>query len=100
MKKMIVAMIAMVSLSAAAKTVTVTVCDGGESGQECRTVTYEVRPSTGLPPSADDQCGGDINPCAPAHYGIPGWLKDLNDMFPGGGSNYDSQVDQYQKAGG
>jgi hypothetical protein len=71
-----------VSMAASAKTVTVEVCDGGESGTICRTVTYTVRP-----PSAPvvEKCvmtvgeAGDT-PCdRPA--GVPKWLKDLNEWF-------------------
>ena len=67
--------------TASAKTVTVVVCDDG--GHEiCRKVTYEVRP-----PSAPVavQCtvvgneGGDV-PC-PTKYGVPAWLRRLNEAF-------------------
>jgi hypothetical protein len=43
MKSVIVALVALTSINAFAGYTTVTVCNGGESGQECSKVTYEVR---------------------------------------------------------
>lgn len=68
--------------SAGEKYVTVEVCDGGESGTVCRTVTYKVRPAS---PAEPVECrvvrgeAGDM-PC-PTKYGVPRWLKELNQAF-------------------
>lgn len=83
MKKLLVALSLMLSSTAmAGQYVTVEVCDGGESGTMCRTVTYRVRP-----PSKPEvvKCmvphgeAGEV-PC-PTKYGVPGWLKRLNEAF-------------------
>jgi hypothetical protein len=62
--------------------VTVEVCDGGESGTKCRTVTYRVRPPS-KPEVVKETCmigeAGE-GPC-PEVYGVPGWLKRLNEAF-------------------
>ncbi|WP_409479528.1 hypothetical protein [Pseudobdellovibrio sp. HCB154] len=50
MKSMLIAAITLASTVAFAdRYVTVTVCDRGESGQQCETVTYKERESTGVP---------------------------------------------------
>ncbi len=80
MKNVLFALVASFAINAsAAQYVTVTVCDGGESGQQCREVTYKVRP-----PSAPvkEECTiphgeAGTQPC-PKKYGVPGWLKKLN----------------------
>lgn len=83
MKKLIFALIASVSISATAATyVTVDVCDGGESGTQCRTVTYKVRPAS---TPVIEQClvpAGEAGyvPC-PTKYGVPSWLQKLNKAF-------------------
>lgn len=78
MKKMIVAAIAFAALSASAELVTVEVCNHGESGTECKVISYHQRPSTGVPADVQ-QCTGEHIPCVPTEYGVPGWLQDLND---------------------
>lgn len=50
MKSMLIAAITLASTVAFAdRYVTVTVCDRGESGQQCETVTYKQRESEGVP---------------------------------------------------
>jgi hypothetical protein len=83
MKKLLVALSLVLSSSAmAAQYVTVEVCDGGESGTMCRTVTYRVRPAS-KPQVVKETCvvgeAGE-GPC-PTAYGVPGWLKRLNEAF-------------------
>lgn len=81
MKKLILAAITVASVSASASQyVTVTVCDRGETGQQCETITYKVRESQGVPaqpynPSDEAQVQ------APAKSGVPAWLRRLNDAF-------------------
>lgn len=63
--------------------VTVKVCDSGESGMACRTVSYRVLGQN--QPVADAKClvaGGEAGevPC-PEKYGVPAWLKRLNESF-------------------
>jgi hypothetical protein len=86
MKNMIFALIASVSISAsAAQYVTVEVCDGGESGTICRTVTYKVRPASAPEVVACTVPAGEAGeageqPC-PKVTGVPSWLKKLNQAF-------------------
>lgn len=83
MKKIVFALIAAVSISAtASQYVTVQVCDGGESGTQCRTVTYKVRPASAPRVVACTIPAGEAGeqPC-PTNYGVPGWLKSLNKAF-------------------
>lgn len=83
MKKLLVALALMASSTAmAGQYVTVKVCDGGESGTECRTVTYRVREPS-KPQIVKETCSvGEAGegPC-PTKYGVPGWLKRLNQAF-------------------
>ncbi|MBC7740618.1 MAG: hypothetical protein H7061_00370 [Bdellovibrionaceae bacterium] len=76
--------IAMASLTATAATyVTVQDCTGGESGTQCRTVTYKVRNGKMVQPAHQPQGAsseGDVQ--VPTNYGIPAWLRALNDAFP------------------
>lgn len=51
MKKIIFSMIAAASLNASAKYVTVQVCNQGESGVECRTVTYKQKTPSAVAPA-------------------------------------------------
>jgi hypothetical protein len=101
MKALMVALIASVSMNAFAggRYVTVRVCDGGESGTECRTVTYKVRHGHGHAAGSYQECSAEGTPCAPAHYGIPHWLRALNDLFPGHGPS-DRNADDTMNAGG
>ena len=82
MKKLALALLLAVPMAASAKTVTVEVCDGGETGTLCRTVTYKVRPAS-KPEIVKCMVavgeGGEA-PC-PTVYGVPQWLKDLNQWF-------------------
>lgn len=80
MKSLVMAIVALASITASAKYVTVRVCDGGESGQECRTVTYKVRAHKDVAAPVEI-CTQEGTPCVPAKYGVPGWLKALNDAF-------------------
>ena len=64
------------------KLVTVTVCDGGESGTECRRVTYRVRPASAPVAEKCTTIRGEATeePC-PTRYGVPRWLRKLNEAF-------------------
>lgn len=74
MKTMIIAAITMMSVAAFAdRYVTVTVCDRGESGQQCETVTYKERESTGVPASSYNP-SNENEYQAPSEYGVPGFL--------------------------
>jgi hypothetical protein len=54
MKNVIVAAIFAAAVSAsAAQYVTVTDCNGGESGTVCREITYKVRPASPLAPASE-----------------------------------------------
>ncbi len=102
MKKLFVALSLILSSTAmAGQYVTVNVCDGGESGVECRTVTYKVRPATATSKAQVEDCkvlGGEAGsvPCASA-YGVPAWLKRLNESFSRFGGK---PVDQFEIVGG
>ena len=103
MKKLFVALSLMLSSTAMAggSYVTVNVCNGGESGVECRTVTYKVRPATPTSKAQVEDCqvlsgeAGSV-PCATA-YGVPAWLKRLNESFARFGGK---PVDQFEIVGG
>lgn len=60
------------------KYVIVEVCDGGESGDRCRLVTYKVRAPN---PVAPDMCmvgnAGEEKPCSEIKAISPSWLKKL-----------------------
>lgn len=74
MKTMIIAAITMMSVAAFAdRYVTVTVCDRGESGQQCETVTYKERESTGVPASSYNP-SNENEYQAPTEYGVPSWV--------------------------
>lgn len=81
MKMFFAALVLVMSSSAMAadKYVTVQVCNGGESGDLCRMVTYKVRPPNA--PVAY-KCtvmsgeGGYEVPC-PTKHGVPKWLSEL-----------------------
>lgn len=83
MKKLLVALSLMLSSTAmAGQYVTVEVCDGGESGTMCRTVTYRQRPASKpeiVKCTVPHGEAGEV-PC-PTKYGVPGWLKRLNEAF-------------------
>lgn len=80
MKKVISALVAFVAISASAATyVTVTDCNGGETGTECRKVTYQVRPAT---PASAAQADVELYPMGEGSYGAGpkvtgGWLLKL-----------------------
>ena len=83
MKKLFFALLASVAVSAsAAQYVTVTVCDGGESGTQCHKVTYKVRPPSAPVPYECTVPVGEAGyaPC-PTHYGVPHWMKSMNQWF-------------------
>ncbi len=104
MKKLALAILLAAPMAASAKTVTVEVCDGGESGTQCRTVTYTVRaPSKPVVEKCVMTVGeaGGI-PCD-RPSGVPKWLKDLNQWFADRGfsaPDADKEADMYQRAGG
>lgn len=60
------------------KYVTVEVCDGGETNDRCRLVTYKVRPPNPIRP---DMCmigeTGEEKPCAQIETIPPTWFKNL-----------------------
>ncbi|HRK09077.1 MAG TPA: hypothetical protein PLZ57_15015 [Pseudobdellovibrionaceae bacterium] len=83
MKKLLLAAVLGTSMNAfAAQYVTVEVCNGGESGQECRMVTYRVREASAPVVEACTVAHGEAGtkPC-PTVTGVPGWLKRLNEAF-------------------
>lgn len=82
---------------AASQYVTVEVC-GGESGVECRMVTYRVRPASAPEVTECKVLSGEAGevPC-PTKYGVPGWLKRLNQAFAKFGGK---PVDQFEIVGG
>jgi hypothetical protein len=105
MKKVILALVTMAAVSTmAASYVTVTDCTGGESGQECRQVTYKVRPSSA------PQAEVELVPVGEAHYAPAkpvgsGWLLNLlqnlsRKAASKGLTTPTEDYDQYLKAGG
>lgn len=64
------------------KVITVKLCDSGESGTECRTVRYRVRPASDPVPVTCTVPRGEAGeqPC-PTKYGVPRWLRKLNEAF-------------------
>jgi len=88
MKKTLIAAITFATVAASAtQLVTVEVCDRGESGQQCETISYVYRPSTGVPaesynPSSEYM----VRPAT--RYGVPGWLAGLNAAFAGGNGQH------------
>jgi len=97
MKKLLVALALMASSTAmAAKYETVTVCNGGESGDVCHQVTYRVRPAS-KPEVVKETCiVGEIEGPCPTKYGVPGWLKRLNEAFARAGFTAPEQDDLYR----
>ena len=83
MKSVIMTIVAFASLTAtAAQYVTVQDCNAGESGQECRTVTYKVRNGKMVQPAqhpAGASSEGEVQ--VPSTYGVPAWLQALNKHF-------------------
>ncbi len=80
MKSVILAIVAMASITAtAAQYVTVEVCNRGETGDRCEMVTYKVRPASPATPYVETCPVGDVSygPC-PTVYGVPSWLQKLN----------------------
>jgi hypothetical protein len=88
MKKFLAALslVAMSSTAMASQYVTVTVCDGGESGTLCHKVTYKVRPASKAEPVKCMVPFGEAGevPC-PTRYGVPKWLVRLNEAFAAAG---------------
>ena len=83
MKKLLGALSLMVSSTAmAGQYVTVEVCNGGESGTQCSMVTYKVREASQpeMVKCVVSVGDGAEAPC-PTAYGVPGWLKRLNEAF-------------------
>jgi hypothetical protein len=84
MKTMLIALVTMASVAAtASQYVTVRVCDRGESGTQCETVTYAVRASDGVSEEASNSSSEHMVQ-APARYGVPAWLRTLNRMHSRG----------------
>lgn len=100
MKKLALALLLAAPMAIAtvaqAKTVTVRLCDSGESGVECRTVTYEVRPPNKPVPLTCMVSRGEAAevPCA-TKFGIPSWLAKFNAMF---GNRTPTQADLDRQA--
>ena len=81
MKKMILAVLTVASVSASAsQLVTVTVCDRGETGQQCETISYNVRESQGVPAQPYNP-SDEVQVQTPKTARVPAWLKRLNDAF-------------------
>ncbi len=89
MKSLVMAIVALASITASAKYVTVRVCDSGESSQECRTVTYKVRAHKEVTAPVEI-CSAEGTQCVPSVYGVPAWLQALSDAF----ANHSSPADQ------
>lgn len=104
MKKLALAILLAAPMAASAKTVTVEVCDSGESGTQCRVVTYKVRPAS---TPVVEKCMVPVGeaayaPC-PTVVGVPKWLKDLNAWFNKHGikaADPQAEIDAYARAGG
>jgi hypothetical protein len=66
----------------ARRRVTVEICDSGESGTECRSVRYEIRPPNDPLPEICWTTHGEaaMVPC-PKTTSVPLWLKHLNQAF-------------------
>ncbi len=108
MKKVISALVAFVAISASASTyVTVTDCNQGEGGNQCRKITYKVRPAS--PASA--QAEVELYPIGEGTYGpapkvTGGFLLRLLQNLGTKQSAADQkaqeqrEIDQYMKAGG
>ncbi|OFZ28607.1 MAG: hypothetical protein A2622_05820 [Bdellovibrionales bacterium RIFCSPHIGHO2_01_FULL_40_29] len=97
MKKIVFAIIALVSISASAKYITVEVCDRGESGDRCEMVTYKVRPPSQNTP-AEILCPvGDhgFTKCNKNAH-VPAWLKKFNKHFLDAGFTAPKEDDLYR----
>lgn len=62
-----------------ASSVTVEVCNGGEPGTLCRTITYTLR-TGGKPFCTSGEDDNRAVPC-PGNGGKPNWLRKLNEAF-------------------
>lgn len=84
----------------AGQIVTVQVCDGGESGTLCREVTYRVRPDVKPEPLKCTVIRGEAEevPC-PKNFGVPNWIKRLNESF-GAGSETTASAGSTDYVGG
>lgn len=67
--------------SALNKRVTVQVCNQSETGDECRMITYVIRPSIPSAPMIPKCYLGDMSEPCPTVYGVPVWLQKLNSIF-------------------
>ena len=59
---------------------------GGESGEQVSYVTFKIRGAS-APVQEQEQCAigeASYGPC-PTSYGVPQWLKDLNQAFADAG---------------
>lgn len=93
MKSVIMALVAMASISASAQDTTgckisangkYATCKvlGGESGDQVQYVTFKIRAAS-APVAPGTGCYGEAGNevACPAVYGVPQWLKDLNQAF-------------------
>lgn len=104
--ELFVALASFAICASAATFVTVTDCNGGESGTECRQITYKVRPPSPAQPQVEMYPIGDAQ-YGPAPKVTGGWLLDalhsLNAKANKHGlqaPNPQTEIDQYMKAGG
>ncbi len=92
MKTMIMAIVAFAAIGASAQDTTgckisangkYATCQvlGGESGEQLQTVTFKIR-GPSAPVQEQELCavGEGYGPC-PTSYGVPKWLRDLNQAF-------------------
>ncbi len=98
MKKIIFAIVAAASINVSAEYVTVTVCDRGENGNRCETITYKKRaPSAPVPQVETCYEGENQRPVAcnqNAH--VPNWLKKLNEALLNAGFTAPKEDDIYR----
>ena len=97
MKKIVLAIVAFTTINAsAAQYITEVVCGRGESGDICEKVTYKVRPASPTEPVKVTCMIGESGegPC-PKVYGVPQWLKNLNQAFLDAGFEAPAQKDPY-----
>ena len=72
---------------------------GGESGEQVSYVTFKIRGAS-APVQQVEQCPigeGSYGPC-PTSYGVPQWLKDINQAFLDAG--FTAPVDNNLYTGG
>ncbi len=102
MKTAIMTIIALATITASATTyVTVQDCTGGESGQQCRTVTYKVRSGKMVQPAQQPQgASSEGQVQVPAVSGVPAWLRALNNAFAGHTSSSRNDADTNNAGGG